>query len=1140
MEYHGLNKHSLKYRITSAVTALAILVNSMAWATYGLVINAAVSTPFNIAYAGQEDDFLENLREKYRLADPNKNYKGTALLEKLKAQEKPVSDGNLEHEIIDKYYLSPQEPSPEKDLSKYDDPEFTITGEMSGHLNSLSSSRLISTPPSVGAGNTINLNLRAKKNIKFERDANGKITFNEDANGNIIGEVELDEFGNPIALERPVVNLEKNEIASSEINHAQTNSDASGIVEGDGRFDANNFTDEEAYYEKGKEQITTLTTGTTSNALVYKSLMQAKDTNPAPQISEDNPLLTFSKDTLRDARDGEGTWGQECVEVTTPTGSEFHYPIWEERKCASPNRDNLNSCKVEREVEYPVVVDLLDGSYPHAPKITISGNKLSISFDGELGSIKDAREYNDIYGIDEFEFRECRVLEKAIRFKISEEYNVIKATRIGGKVDDIYREYIDGNNSLNFKTDYSHNNYWANIPSDDKYFPDNYYLDFPVDAYKVYNNGLKSSNYPKCERNDDRLPALTDITHLVDTTDGDLGVEFLLAVAGTGVLYVEFVFEFDRPISAKTEYTQIPEGCADAVGWVPEGALPVEPEDQSRFCSMDQWSCTSADTLGLSPENLAAIPGMYEGDDNNICLAINADGYRCEPLGQEEICTTLSDGTEHCYNWEDIKSQEDSCEPYRTDELCYESSRKCQDGWKDEVTGVCHMWAYEYKCDIGPTVVTIGTETTNQCAGAIPCTGNDCDLGPTESNDDFAQAAAYSEMLNYMSTDTSCTDPEDPSTCVIFDGDKRFCSWETTGLGSDCCEAPEGTNFYDYLSAANTMNKLALATNPAYEKWMTETTSSAWDALSEPVGEAVNEYLYEPITSAASSIASDLGLEVGKKIAQDAVTDAATKEATKSAVASANTGIFAGLQQQAMQAANQFLKDTFGEAVSDFFFQAAQDTATSAAGDLAMGEGMKQAASFMGYIMWAYMAYQMLVLLLTIISACEEEEMDMGMLIMQRQCFSIGEQYCHKEALGTCLIKRRDYCCYTSMLARIVMEQAYPLIGRDPEITECTGLSLFELEGLDWDAISLDEWIAAMVVSGIMPDEDCMNDKCLNDRNHNTHQYAITNDEKADIYSSQEWAERSKEIRAAVSEETMDCSVVPQPIACRLQVGGGG
>jgi len=164
----------------------------------------------------------------------------------------------------------------------------------------------------------------------------------------------------------------------------------------------------------------------------------------------------------------------------------------------------------------------------------------------------------------------------------------------------------------------------------------------------------------------------------------------------------------------------------------------------------------------------------------------------------------------------------------------------------------------------------------------------------------------------------------------------------------------------------------------------------------------------------------------------------------------------------------------------------------------------------------------------------------MGMLIMQRQCFKIGDRYCHKKVLGVCLIKRRDHCCYTSMLARIVMEQAYPLIGRDPEVSECSGLTLLELEVLDWDAISLDEWIAAMVVSGIMPDEDCMNDTCLNDRDNNKHEYALTTDEKTEIYSSQEWAERSKEIRSNVSEETMDCSVVPQPIACRLQVGNGG
>ncbi|WP_175610086.1 conjugal transfer protein TraN, partial [Pseudoalteromonas sp. SK20] len=40
------------------------------------------------------------------------------------------------------------------------------------------------------------------------------------------------------------------------------------------------------------------------------------------------------------------------------------------------------------------------------------------------------------------------------------------------------------------------------------------------------------------------------------------------------------------------------------------------------------------------------------------------------------------------------------------------------------------------------------------------------------------------------------------------------------------------------------------------------------------------------------------------------------------------------------------------------------------------------------------------------------------------------DKYCAKESLGVCYMKRQDYCCYGSILSRIVMEQAHVLLDK--------------------------------------------------------------------------------------------------------------
>ncbi|MFQ3189330.1 MAG: hypothetical protein ACI936_000454 [Paraglaciecola sp.] len=1128
MQYHGLNKNTFKYKATSTFTAFAILVQAIQWASYGLIINAA--TPSSYAYAMQDDSLREKLRLKYKTDDPYDNYQGTETRDKVLDKDYEQSGRNLENEIIEKYYAPNQPSSEAKDFSKYDDGK-TFQDRFSSSIDSaLSSTKLIALP-TAGPNDSIKMNHGNRAGMKVSKDENGKLSFTE---------IEA----SPTTTNQ---NLGFNEIATAEYDNTNVTNEA-----------ASKYGDEDAYYEAGRERFTELQTTTTGDALAYKTLMDVQDQNPQPIIHSDNPLLMNSNQSKRDARDGEGIWGQDCVEISNTRDKETHYPLWEERRCAEPNKENLKSCQIERDIIFPIQFETISGTLPLKPTIKfLNESTLSISFEAEDNDIIDARSYNEEQREVSFGKHDCRVYDKQITFKLGEGYTIKKVFRVGGMIDDIYKEFINGASTVAFRGDKrnnwrEHQAVYANIPDDALTFPRAYYSSFPVDAYLAYTTNARTSSFLHCEEEDGYFGD-KDLTALFKPDNGLIDLSFLLGVGGRGELNVEFIIEFDQPIKPSITYTQKPELCATMVGWVEpafgassgtntsaeEPSNPTNPEVQDKnFCSFDSWNCISADNLGVDQSVLDTIPGMYPGDQNNVCLEVNASGYQCDPLEGQTICITDRENNETCYTYDEIQTMPDSCGELALDSLCYEKAQECVEGWLDSESGRCYMYEKKYECDVGLTTTQTVTDNTNLCAGAIPCLGDECDFGEKEENDDFAQSAAYLEMVSGMAGETTCTDPQDPSTCTVFDGERKFCSWETTGLGTDCCEAPEGVNLFDYMQLASYTHKVAQMTNTAYSDWVVdssdaigEAVGSAYDTLKQPVLSGA-DYATKAITSSYDSLAGN---------AAGTTTSTSFSAGAEVSAEVGTEGVFAGMQQEMMNGASDFLSEAFGAEVRNVVFQdgvstVGADGVTTVAAEFS--GPMQLAGNIFSGIMAAYMVYQMVKLLLTLLTACEEEEMDMGMRIMQRQCFKVDNSYCNKEVLGACMQKRQDWCCYNSALARIVMEQAYPLLGKDT--LECKGLSMGELTELDWDKIDLTEYISMMVGAGLMPSEECSTEECLNSKQIYNAEGRPTSSEKAADFQEQEWSQRAKEIRAKMDPEHLDCSVLPRPVACNLDDSGGG
>jgi len=96
---------------------------------------------------------------------------------------------------------------------------------------------------------------------------------------------------------------------------------------------------------------------------------------------------------------------------------------------------------------------------------------------------------------------------------------------------------------------------------------------------------------------------------------------------------------------------------------------------------------------------------------------------------------------------------------------------------------------------------------------------------------------------------------------------------------------------------------------------------------------------------------------------------------------------------------------------------------------------------------------------------CEADERE---TVRQRelgQCHYIGSYCSERDFLGGCLARTYSYCCFPSMLARIVQEQGRPQLERDwgsSRKPSCEGFTVEEFQNLDWSRIDLSEFYASI------------------------------------------------------------------------------
>jgi conjugal transfer mating pair stabilization protein TraN len=117
---------------------------------------------------------------------------------------------------------------------------------------------------------------------------------------------------------------------------------------------------------------------------------------------------------------------------------------------------------------------------------------------------------------------------------------------------------------------------------------------------------------------------------------------------------------------------------------------------------------------------------------------------------------------------------------------------------------------------------------------------------------------------------------------------------------------------------------------------------------------------------------------------------------------------------------------------------------------------------------WAIVVMIIIMLIIEEIS-CDTPEEIHQLRDGARLCHQVGE-YCVRRHLfphhRQCRKLNRAFCCFNSMLSRIINQQGRPQIGKgwgDPRGPDCSGFTVAELQRLDFGAMDFSEFYASII-----------------------------------------------------------------------------
>ncbi|WP_448205426.1 conjugal transfer mating pair stabilization protein TraN [Azospirillum sp. sgz302134] len=506
-----------------------------------------------------------------------------------------------------------------------------------------------------------------------------------------------------------------------------------------------------------------------------------------------------------------------------------------------------------------------------------------------------------------------------------------------------------------------------------------------------------------------------------------------------------------------------------------KGYSPTECYDRmkkadDKFCKVT-FECTDQPTLDAN--GCSTINGVLVCPSNFTEPVANGFSPLCRSTkvtttcdfweGQAE-CWTDPTGVQHCPTVSGNAMPVDTCKQLEA-QGCGFISSECVGGAKG-ASGTCYVNEERWDCGGDVDVPSMTQERTYDCKGPLRCQGTECVDANNETNPDFAKAAAALQASRFMAMDNDCAseDPDIVSKCQVFKGNAQTCKKVFGGIVDCCSPKSAGTNLGDYMTLAFAMRKADTAIM-AMDK--TSAVRGAWETLRTPVTEAWSS-VKTPIVESWNSIWDGYAGVCKAAACWDGAGHMTYGETV-------SKGFLHEIEQGIMQEVSQWVGETFGAETYSMLFE------VTATGDVVLGGIIGTA---LGWIMWAYMIYQITMILIKIIWECTKEEFQLNVNKQLRNCHFIGS-YCASKAFG-CVEKRESYCCFNSPLSRIIQEQARPQLGTTfgtPENPECGGLTVDDLQRIDWNKVDLSEWMGILSSTGHMPDPNAITSDSLTKNN---------------------------------------------------------
>ncbi len=471
-------------------------------------------------------------------------------------------------------------------------------------------------------------------------------------------------------------------------------------------------------------------------------------------------------------------------------------------------------------------------------------------------------------------------------------------------------------------------------------------------------------------------------------------------------------------------------------------------------CYVDPVSQVMVCGNNLTPAPVASASGI-----RNTCMSITAAG-QCD-LSSTGQCWTDTAGT-HCLSPPASGTPTTSCSILENQGCAFIKSQ-CLDTL---ASGTCWDSVDTYDCGQQVGIPGIQSSTQQQCSGPIRCMGEDCVTVNKTQSQDFTKAVALLNTAQQMAMDLSCDysnanlQQKDPTSCQVFKGKAADCKMVGGAVNLvDCCKTPEGSmglgRYIDLLLATSQLNNAVMRMDA------TSAVRGTWETLRTPFSVAGDAW---------NSVQADFASGVNDLVGSDmlSVTDVAEQ------------GLLDSLKGELMNSVAEWIGSTFGEAAGNALFsaggQAAFDsmgnmTPAAQSGGVELGGGAAVAGEMLSTLMGAYTIVMIIIMIIQIVYSCEQSEYELAAKKQLKVCKDLGS-LCESKVAGLCLVRKESYCCYNSPLARILNEQIKPQLGMDfgtPEVPQCSGIKVADLDKVDWNQVNLDEWLGILAQTNHLP-----------------------------------------------------------------------